>query len=121
MESCTSSQCYFTQSHIHRMHACLAVTCHLHVWQNARKSAVLRGSSHVTSKWRCKHKTPVDIQNHAIKGYSDSFITVSKFGLAVRRWAGKQKDLGSIPLRLSFFFKKGCGLLTLSRDFVPHN
>ena len=27
-------------------------------------------------------------------------------GLAVRRQAGKQKDLGSIPLRLSSIFKK---------------
>ena len=31
---------------------------------------------------------------------------VSRFGLAVRRQAGKRKDLGSIPLRLSFLFKK---------------
>ena len=33
-------------------------------------------------------------------------ITVSRFGLAVRRQAGKQKGLGSIPLRLSILFKK---------------
>ena len=43
---------------------------------------------------------------------------VSRFGLAVRRYAGKRKDLGSIPLRLSFLFKKVvvCGhcLVTLS-------
>ena len=44
---------------------------------------------------------------------------VSRFGLAVRRYkAGKRKDLGSIPLRLSFLFKKAvvCGhcLATLS-------
>ena len=45
---------------------------------------------------------------------------VSGFGLAVRRQAGKQKDLGLIPPRLSFLFKS-CGLWTLSRDFVPHN
>ena len=32
-----------------------------------------------------------------------SFKAVSRFGLAVRR---KRKDLGSIPLRLSFLFKK---------------
>ena len=32
--------------------------------------------------------------------------SVSRFGLVVRRWAGKRKDLGSIPLRLSFLFKK---------------
>ena len=43
---------------------------------------------------------------------------VSRFGLAVRRWTGKQKDLSSNPLRLSFLFKKVvvCGhcLVTLS-------
>ena len=43
---------------------------------------------------------------------------VSRFGPAVRLWAGKQKGLGSIPLRLSFLFKKVvvCGhcLVTLS-------
>ena len=43
-----------------------------------------------------------------------------RFGLAVRRLAGKQKDLGSNPLRLSFLFKS-CGLWTLSCDFVPRN
>ena len=45
---------------------------------------------------------------------------VSRFGLAVRRSAGKQRDLGSNPLRLSFLFKN-CGLWTLSCDFVPHS
>ena len=45
---------------------------------------------------------------------------VSRFGLAVRRYAGKQKDLGSNPLRLFFLFKKCC-LWTLSCDFVSHN
>ena len=44
----------------------------------------------------------------------------SRFGLAVRRKAGKRKDLGSIPLRFSFLFKS-CGLWTRSCDFVPHN
>ena len=42
---------------------------------------------------------------------------VSRSGLAVRRQAGKQRDLGSNPLRLSFLFKS-CGLWTLSCDFV---
>ena len=32
--------------------------------------------------------------------------TVSRFGPAVRRKIGKQKGVGSIPLRLSFLFKK---------------
>ena len=37
---------------------------------------------------------------------------MSQFGLAVRRQAAKQRDLGSNPLRLSFLFKI-CGLWTL--------
>ena len=45
-------------------------------------------------------------------------LSLSRFGLTVRRWVGKQKDLGSIPLRLSFLLKKVvvCGqcLVTLS-------
>ena len=43
---------------------------------------------------------------------------MGRFGLVVTRQAGKQKGLGSIPLRLSFLFKKAvvCGycLVTLS-------
>ena len=28
--------CHFVQSYIHKVYACLAVTCHLHFWQNDR-------------------------------------------------------------------------------------
>ena len=28
--------CHFMQSHIHKVYACLPVTCHLHFWQNDR-------------------------------------------------------------------------------------
>ena len=43
-------------------------------------------------------------------------MSESRFGLAVRRYAGKQKDLGSIPLRLSFLFRKlvVCGHFTVT-------
>ena len=40
-----------------------------------------------------------------MRAIDDEGVTVSRFGLAVRRKAGKRKDLGSIPLRLSFLFK----------------
>ena len=43
-----------------------------------------------------------------------------RFGLAVRREAGKQRDLVLNLLRLCFHLKS-CGLWTLSCDFVPHN
>ena len=32
----TRLQCHFIQSHIGKVYACLAVTCHLHFWQNDR-------------------------------------------------------------------------------------
>ena len=39
--------CHFTQSHIRKVYACLAATCHLHFWQNdrdfLRATAVTRG------------------------------------------------------------------------------
>ena len=39
--------CHFMQSHIHKVYACLAVTCHLHFWRNdrdlLRATAVTRG------------------------------------------------------------------------------
>ena len=39
--------CHFMQSHICNVHACLAITCHLHFWQNdwdlLRASAVTLG------------------------------------------------------------------------------
>ena len=47
IQPCTSSQCHFIQSHIGRVYACLAVTCHLHFWQNdrglLRATALTRG------------------------------------------------------------------------------
>ena len=38
----------FMQSHIHKVHACLGVTCHLHFWQNGR--GLLRDTA-VTQGW----------------------------------------------------------------------
>ena len=40
--------CHFMQSHIRKVHACLAVTCHLHFWQNGR--GLLRATV-VTRGW----------------------------------------------------------------------
>ena len=44
---CNNAPCHFMQSHIRKVYACLAVTCHLHLWQNdrdlLRATAVTRG------------------------------------------------------------------------------
>ena len=52
IQPCTMSR-HFMQSHIRRVHACLAVTCHLHFGQNdrdlLRTTAVTRGGYFVGS------------------------------------------------------------------------
>ena len=44
---CNHAPCHFMQSHIRKVYACLAVTCHLHFWKNdrdlLRATAVTRG------------------------------------------------------------------------------
>ena len=40
--------CHLMQSHICKVHVCLAVTCHLHFWQNDRG---LLGATAVTLGW----------------------------------------------------------------------
>ena len=48
--------CHFMQSHIRKVYACLAVTCHLHFWQNdrglLRATAVTRGWNGYRNKKR---------------------------------------------------------------------
>ena len=45
--------CHFMQSHIRKVYACLAVTCHLHFWQNDRD--LLRATAVTESRpWRRK-------------------------------------------------------------------
>ena len=36
VQQCASSQCHVIRSHIRRVYVCLAVTFHLHLWQNDR-------------------------------------------------------------------------------------
>ena len=40
--------CHFMQSHIRKVYACLAVTCHLHFWQNDQD---LLHATAVTQGW----------------------------------------------------------------------
>ena len=57
--------CHFIQSHIRKVYACLAVTCHLHFWQNdrdlLRATAVTRGGTDTeirdsTESWPWRRK-----------------------------------------------------------------
>ena len=88
--------CHFMQSHIRKVYACLAVTCHLHFWQNDRD--LLRATV-VTRGWKghrnksqhryfsviflcvcCKNETSRLINRFAILRSSQSlFATVAVF------------------------------------------
>ena len=59
------------------------------------------------------------------KARSPTTVKVSRCGLVVRRLAGKQKDLGSNPRRLSFLFSSksvvyGHCLVTLPTQLMKH-
>ena len=53
--------CHFLQSHIFKVHACLAVTCHLHVWRNdqdlVRATVVTRGQNGYRNKSQHRKQT----------------------------------------------------------------
>ena len=50
--------CHFMQSHMRKVYACLAVTCHLHFWQNDR--VFLLRATAVTRGWNgYRHKVRV--------------------------------------------------------------
>ena len=62
IQSCTTLQCHFSvRSHISRVHVYLAVTCHLHFWQNdrdrLRATAVTRGWNAYRNKSRHRKLT----------------------------------------------------------------
>ena len=50
--------CHFMQSHIRKVHACSAVTCHPHFWQNdpdlSRATAVTRGWNGYRNRKTCR-------------------------------------------------------------------
>ena len=52
--------CHFMQSHIRKVYACLAVTCHLHFWQNdrglLRATAVTRGWNGYRNRNKSQHR-----------------------------------------------------------------
>ena len=53
--------CHFMQSHIHKVYACLAVTCHMHFWQNdrdlLRATALTRGWNRYQNKSQQRQST----------------------------------------------------------------
>ena len=100
--------CHFMQSHIRKVYVCLAVTCHLHLWQNdldlLRATAVTRGWNGYRNKSQHRKSTmekkilppllqgfePATFQSR-VRRYNHWAIPAPKWGW---RWRGSQlKDL----------------------------
>ena len=97
----------------HGEHNYQLTNIHLHIYsQTYRAINVLRTRTCDLAHPRDTHTRNNYLQTRRVQ------LQLSRFGFAVRRQAGKQKWLGSIPLRLSLLCKKivVCGhfLVTLS-------
>ena len=82
----TNAEARFSKIHIRKVYACLAVTCHLHFWQNDRD--FLRATV-VTRGWNGYRNKSQRLRTSE-RGYNDGVLTdssmaMSRFGLAVRR------------------------------------
>ena len=104
--------CHFMQSHRRKVHAYLAVTCHLHFWQNAR--GLLRATA-VTRGWngyqnKSQHKKLTLEKNYfppLLQGFEPTTLSVEqrksirsrkpKLSTTER---GHQMDEGQLPARL---------------------
>ena len=73
--------------------------------------------SHISSRYLESRTSPLKKLYNRLLTRRPTCEPVWPSGKAV---GGKQRDLGSNLLRLSFLFKS-CGLRTLSCDFVPHD
>ena len=85
-----NAPCHFMQSHIRKVYACLAVTCHLHFWQNnrdlLRAAAVTRGWNGYRNKSQHRKST---LEKKIIPPLQQGFEP-AKFQSRVRRsnhWA----------------------------------
>ena len=78
--------CHFMRSHIRRVYVCLAVTSHLHFWQNGgdllRATAVTRGQNAYRNKstesrpWRKKYPAaPAGTRTHDLSHESGALTT----------------------------------------------
>ena len=103
--------CHFMQSHIRKVHACLAVTCHLHFWQNdrdlLRATAVTRGWNGYQNK---SHHRKSTLEKKILPPLQRGFEPAT-FQSRVRR-----SNHGAIPATWMQLIvtQRGCSFRTLS-------
>ena len=118
----TSLQCHFLRSHTCRMHMSLAVTCHLHVWQNdwnfVQTAAVSWGEIDTeirvaTESWlrrrkfSCSSLAPqsFDHESGALQlGYPRSLVLVPVSFLYIPHKASLSKHCGVFGVSVSLCF-----------------
>ena len=78
IQPCTSLQCHFIWSHMHSVHAYVAITCHLHLWQNdwdLLHATAVTGMEHNKRAQKEKNKSPAKTQTHNLSVTSPALHT----------------------------------------------
>ena len=110
----TNAEARFNKSHIRKEYACLAVTCHLHFWQNdqdfLRATVVTQGWNGYRNKSQHRKST---LEKKILPPFQQGFEPAT-FQSRVRRsnhWAipapsfSQFKSLEHIPCYLSYFWR----------------
>ena len=99
--------CHFMQSHICKVYACFAVTCHLHFWQHdqglLRATAVTRGWNGYRNKSQHRKLT---LEKQILLLLLQGFKPVT-FRSRVRRsnhWAIPAPEINSLSIFLFYYF-----------------
>ena len=75
----TNAEARFNKSHIRKVYACLAVTCHLHFWQNdrdfLRATVVTRGWNGYRNKSQHR-KSTLDVILHESTALYSAFLNI---------------------------------------------
>ena len=111
--------CHFMQNHIRKVYACLAVTCHLHFWQNdrglLRATAATRGWNGYRNK---SQHTKLTLEKKILPPLQQGFEPAT-FRSRLRRsnhWAIPAQHLSSQPFYLTSIAVVLCRLVGLERS-----
>ena len=102
----TNAEARFSKSHIRKVYACLAVTCHLHFWQNGRDflraTVVTRGwngyrnkSQHRKSTWAPVPNKPTVSVN--VKQHSTTYVALNVVQELCESRDGRPENSPAVP------------------------
>jgi len=105
--------CHFMQSHIHKVYVCLAVTCHLHLWQNdrdlLRATVVMQGWNRYWNKGQHRKVTLGKILLLLLQGFEPATFQSrvqhsNHWAIPAPKWQVAFSSTTTSPLTVTHFF-----------------